>query len=156
MSFFVCLGGPAVIIGLRRRCSSTVKPAVSPFNTLTLMSVTDRRVQTWHPLSPHYGGEGDMQDFRPRALGRGSRGLGGADCPPRHCWFTRGEKIPPLIVPFVPTEVRDVDIFCQKRGGAVAITVRHLNGCLPPLFRPMLKPELLPVWRVLLRINSPK
>lgn len=43
--------GPAVIIGLRHRCSSTVKPAVSPFNTLTLMSVAHCRVQTWHPLS---------------------------------------------------------------------------------------------------------
>lgn len=44
----------AVIIGLRHRCSSTVKPAVSPFNTVTLMSVADCQVQTWHPLSLHY------------------------------------------------------------------------------------------------------
>lgn len=51
MSF---LFGAAVIIGLRHRCSSTVKPAVSPFNTLTLMSGAVCKVQTWHPLSLHY------------------------------------------------------------------------------------------------------
>lgn len=46
--------GPVVITGLRHRCSSTVKPAVSPFKTLTLMSVAHCQVQTWHPLSLHY------------------------------------------------------------------------------------------------------
>lgn len=51
MSF---LFGAMVITGLRHRCSSAVKPAVSPFNTLTLMSVADCQVQTWHPLSLHY------------------------------------------------------------------------------------------------------
>lgn len=51
MSF---LFGSAVIIGLRRQWSLTAKPAVSPFNTLTLMSVAECQAQTWHPLSLHY------------------------------------------------------------------------------------------------------
>lgn len=38
--------GPVAITGLRHRCSSTAKPAVSPFNTLTLMSVAHCQVQT--------------------------------------------------------------------------------------------------------------
>lgn len=49
---FLC--GTASITGLRHQCSSTVKPAVSPFNTLTLMSVAHCQVQKWHPLSLHY------------------------------------------------------------------------------------------------------
>lgn len=66
MSF---LFGAAVIIGPRRRCSSTVKPAVSPFNTLILMSVTDFQVQTWHPLSPHYA-KGVTRGIQASALRR--------------------------------------------------------------------------------------
>lgn len=46
--------GPMVITGLGHRCSSTVKLAVSPFKTLTLMSAAHCQVQTWHPLSLHY------------------------------------------------------------------------------------------------------
>lgn len=59
MSFFF---GAAVIIGLRHRCSSMVKPAVSPFNTLTLMSVAECQSPDMTPAVSSLCQEGDMQD----------------------------------------------------------------------------------------------
>lgn len=73
MSF---LFGAMVITGLRHRCSSAVKPAVSPFNTLTLMSVADCQVQTWHPLSLHYV---KRVTCRIHGLVLGGGGWGGGD-----------------------------------------------------------------------------
>lgn len=83
MSF---LFGAMVIIGLRHQCSSTVKLAVSPFNTLILMSGADCQVRTWHPLSLHY-----VKKMTCRIQPSWEEEEVGATCP-RHYWSLQGKR----------------------------------------------------------------
>lgn len=72
MSF---LFGAAVIIGLTLRCSSALKPAVSPFNTLTLHVRSRLPSPHMTPAVSSLCGEGDERDGARREEEGGTHAL---------------------------------------------------------------------------------